>query len=488
MAFRFPGDLAVERDLWRALRRGSDLVDRIGPERWSTEVLHHPMRSEAGRSVTYAAGVLSRIDEFDAAFFGISPREAAWHDPQQRLLLELAWEAMESGGQLPSSLARSDCAVYVGISAVDYGMRAMDDFSAVTAHSITGNTLSIAANRLSYVFDLRGPSVAVDTACSSSLVALHQACNSLRMGEASTALVGGVNLLLHPYPFIGFTKASMLSASGRCRAFDAAADGYVRAEGGAVVLLKPLAKAMADGDFIQAVILATGINTDGGRKTSITIPSGEGQVELLKEVLERSGLSASEVDYVEAHGTGTAIGDPIEAAAIGEVYGRHRAQSQRLPIGSVKTNLGHLESASGMAGLVKAILVLRNRAVPPSLHWQTPNPHIDFTGLNIEVVTKYRPLVKQGRKALVAAVNSFGFGGANAHVVLQEFRARRRVPRRIKAGDPPLFLSARTPQALRELAGRYAKLLKQMPTAYYDIAYGAAHRREQLERRMALPA
>ncbi|HMI37057.1 MAG TPA: polyketide synthase, partial [Steroidobacteraceae bacterium] len=488
MAFRFPGDLAVERDLWRALRRGSDLVGRIGPERWSTEVLHHPKRSEAGRSVTYAAGVLSRIDEFDAAFFGISPREAAWLDPQQRLLLELAWEAMESGGQLPSALARTDCAVYVGISAVDYGMRAMDDFSAVTSHSITGNTLSIAANRLSYVFDLHGPSVAVDTACSSSLVALHQACNSLRAGEAATALVGGVNLLLHPYPFIGFTKASMLSASGRCRAFDAAADGYVRAEGGAVLLLKPLDKALADGNFIQSVILATGINTDGGRKTGITIPSGEGQADLLREVLGRSGLSADEIDYVEAHGTGTAIGDPIEAAAIGEVYGRHRARSQPLPIGSVKTNLGHLESASGMAGLVKAILVLKNRAVPPSLHWTTPNPHIDFAGLNIEVVTRYRPLLKHGRKALSAAVNSFGFGGANAHVVLQEFRARRRAPRRIKVDDPPLFLSARTPLALRELAGRYAKLLKQMPAAYYDIAYGAVHRREQLERRMALPA
>ena len=198
MAFRFPGDLAAEREFWRALRRGSDLVSQIGPERWGTGVLQHPKRSEAGRSVTFAAGVLSRIDEFDAGFFGISPREAAWLDPQQRLLLELAWEAMESAGQVPSSLAHSDCAVYVGISGVDYGMRAMDDFSAVTSHSMTGNTLSIAANRLSYVFDLHGPSLAVDTACSSSLVALHQACNSLRSGEASTALVGGVNMLLHP--------------------------------------------------------------------------------------------------------------------------------------------------------------------------------------------------------------------------------------------------------------------------------------------------
>src|SRR5258708_21235123 len=433
MAFRFPGDLAVERDLWRALRRGADLVGRIGPERWATEVLQHPKRGEAGRSITYAAGVLSRIDEFDAGLFGIAPREGAWLDPQQRLLLELAWEAMEAGGQVPSRLARTNCAVFVGISGVDYGMRAMDGFSALTGHSMTGNTLSIAANRLSYVFDLHGPSVAVDTACSSSLVALHQACTSLRTGEASAALVGGVNLLLHPYPFIGFTKASMLSASGRCRAFDAAADGYVRAEGGAVVVLKPLDKALADGDAIQAVILATGINTDGGRKTSITIPSGEGQVELLKAVLERSGLSASEVDYVEAHGTGTAIGDPIEAAAIGEVYGRHRARGQPLPIGSVKTNLGHLESASGMAGLIKTILALKNRALPPSLHWKTPNPHIDFGGLNIEVLTKYRPLVQQVPRAVAAAVNSFAFGGSNAHFLLQQFQPRGRAPRLLAA-------------------------------------------------------
>ena len=488
MAFRFPGDLAAEADLWRALRRGSDLVGRIGPERWSTDVLQHPKRSEAGRSITFAAGVLSRIDEFDAGFFGISPREAAWLDPQQRLLLELAWEAMEAGGQVPSALAGSDCAVYVGISAVDYGMRAMDDLSAVTAHSMTGNTLSIAANRLSYAFDLRGPSAAVDTACSSSLVALHHACNSLRMGEASAALVGGVNLLLHPFPFVGFTKASMLSASGRCRAFDAAADGYVRAEGGAVVLLKPLDKALADGDAVQAVIVASGTNTDGGRKSGITIPSGEGQANLMREVLARSGLAADDVAYIEAHGTGTPIGDPIEAAAIGAVYGRSGTRGSALPIGSVKTNLGHLESASGMAGLIKAILILKNRALPPSLHLTTPNPHIDFAGLNIEVVTRYRLLPKSARKALAVGVNSFGFGGANAHVLLQQHRPRRQAPRRIKPGVPPLFLSARTPQALRELAGRYANQIRQTPTAYYDIAHAAAYRRERLERRLALPA
>lgn len=488
MAFRFPGDQSDEQGFWQALQEGRDLVGCVGSERWATALLQHPERSEPGRSVTFSAGVLLRIDEFDANFFGISPREAAWLDPQQRLLLELTWEAMENGGLAPSSLAGSDCAVYVGISGIDYGMRVMDDLSGMTAYSMTGNTLSIAANRLSYVFDLRGPSVAVDTACSSSLVALHHACASLRAGESSLALVGGINLLLHPSPFVGFTKASMLSANGRCRAFDASGDGYVRAEGGAVLLLKPLHKAMTDGDDIRAVILATGANADGSRKTGITIPSSEGQAELMRAVLRRSRLSPDDIDYIEAHGTGTAVGDPIETAAIGEVYGRCRPHDRPLPIGSVKTNLGHLEPASGIAGIVKSVLILKNRALPPSLHLATPNPRIDFAGLNLDVVTHYRPLPKTGRKKLVVGVNSFGFGGANAHVLLQEFRPGKQPRRPVVAFRPPLFLSARTGQALRDLAGRYAELLRQKPAAYYDLAYGAAFRRERLEKRLAIKA
>lgn len=486
MAFRFPGDLCDEQALWLSLKEGRDMVGCIGPERWSTDLLQHPVRAEPGRSVTFSAGVLSRIDEFNAGFFGISPREAAWLDPQQRMLLELCWEAMENAGSPPVRLAGSDCAVYVGISGVDYGMRGIDDMSAMSAYSMTGNTLSIAANRLSYVFDLRGPSVAVDTACSSSLVALHQACNVLRAGESSMALVGGVNLLLHPYPFVGFTKASMLSAKGRCRAFDAAGDGYVRAEGGAVLLLKPLATALADGDAIESVILASGINADGGRKTGITIPSVEGQADLMRAVLRRSGLNPGDLDYIEAHGTGTAVGDPIETAAIGEVYGRARSVDRPLPIGSVKTNLGHLESASGMAGLVKAVLVLKNRALPPSLHLETPNPHIDFAGWNLDLVSAYRPLPDARDKKLVVGVNSFGFGGANAHVLLQEFPAARQPKLLRKSANLPLFLSARTTQALRDLAGRYAELLRARPLDCYDIAYAAAIRREHLEKRLVL--
>lgn len=486
MAFRFPAGCNDEPSFWTALKEGRDLISQIPSERWATDELQHTRRSEPGRSITFSAGVLPHIDGFDADFFGISPREAAWLDPQQRLLLELSWEALENAGILPSSLAGSDCAVYVGISSLDYGTRGLDDLAAMSAHSMTGNTLSIAANRLSYFYDLHGPSLAVDTACSSSLVALHHACRALQTGEASAALVGGVNLLLHPYPFVGFTKASMLSANGRCRSFDAAGDGYVRSEGGAVLLLKPYARALADGDEIQAVILASGVNTDGARKTGITIPSSEAQAELMCQVLARSGLSAADVDFIEAHGTGTIVGDPVEARAIGQVYGQNR--NAPLPIGSVKANLGHLEAASGMAGLVKTVLALKNQALPAALHLQTPNPHIDFHGLNLTLCREYTALPTPSGRPLVAGVNSFGFGGANAHVLLQAHPAistQNRTAEQLSM--PPLFLSARTDAALRDLARRYATSLEQasIPT-YYALAHAAAWRRERLQKRLVL--
>ncbi|MCX5472056.1 SDR family NAD(P)-dependent oxidoreductase [Alcaligenes sp. A-TC2] len=482
MAFRFPGDLSQPDQFWNALIEKRDLVTEIPADRWATAELQHDKRSEPGRSITFSAGVLSRIDEFDADFFGISPREAAWLDPQQRLLLELSWEAMENAGVLPSSMAGSDCAVYVGISGLDYGMRGLDDLASLTAHMMTGNTMSIAANRLSYIYDLHGPSMAVDTACSSSLVALHQACSSLRNGEASTALVGGVNLLLHPYPFVGFTKASMLSADGRCKAFDEAGNGYVRSEGGAVLMLKPLEQALADGDQVQAVILATGVNADGARKTGITIPSCQGQIELMRSVLERSGLTAADVDFVEAHGTGTAVGDPVETTAISAVYGKSR--EQRLPIGSVKANLGHMESASGMAGLVKTVLALQHQALPPALHLNTPNPAIDFDGLNLELLPQGRELQRTDGKPLVAGLNSFGFGGANAHVLLQAPVATTAQSATVpNSGLPPLVLSAKTEAALREHAGNYADLLDgKTAQDFYDVSYAVTHRRQTLAR------
>jgi acyl transferase domain-containing protein/NADPH:quinone reductase-like Zn-dependent oxidoreductase/acyl carrier protein/short-subunit dehydrogenase len=487
MAFRFPGNCDDEGSFWAALKEGRDLVTQIPTDRWATSELQHPKRSEPGRSITFSAGVLSRIDEFDAGFFGISPREAAWLDPQQRLLLELSWQAMENAGIAPSTLAGTNCAVYVGIAALDYGTRALDDMASLSANSMTGNTLSVAANRLSYVYDLRGPSLAVDTACSSSLVALHHACRAIQAGEADCALVGGVNLLLHPYPFVGFTKAAMLSATGRCRPFDAAADGYVRSEGAAVLLLKPYQQAVADGDDIQAVILASGVNADGARKTGITIPSAEGQAELMREVLARSGLAAGDVDFIEAHGTGTVVGDPVEATAIGEVYGKPHATP--LPIGSVKANVGHMEAASGMVGLVKTVLALKHRALPGSIHLENPNPRIDFQALNLALSTEYRTLPASDRP-LIAGVNSFGFGGANAHVLLQGPPAA--TPRLVATGAaadrlPPLLVSARSASALAALAGRYAdELVAHGATVYEDVAYGAAFHRDRLDKALIL--
>ncbi|WP_343653627.1 SDR family NAD(P)-dependent oxidoreductase [Herbaspirillum sp.] len=493
MGFRLPGDLGNESELWAALKAGRDLVTEVPADRWATDELQHPTRAEPGRSITFAAGVLSRADQFDAEFFGISPREAAWMDPQQRLLLELTWEALEHAGVPPASLAGSDCAVYVGISSLDYGTRVLDDLSSLGGHMMTGNTMSVAANRISYVFDLHGPSLAVDTACSSSLVALHHACVALQTGQASTALVGGVNMLMHPYPFVGFTKAAMLSGDGRSKAFDESGDGYVRAEGGAVLLLKPLAQAEADGDEILAVIRASGVNADGSRKTGITIPSRDGQVELMRSVLARSGLAAGDIDFVEAHGTGTSVGDPIEAAAIGAVYGAGAGREQPLPIGSVKANLGHLEAASGMAGLVKTVIALRQRALPASLHLDTPNPRIDFAGLKLALLTEYTELTPRNGRTLVAGLNSFGFGGANAHVLLEAGPRRATgaaVASPASRGLPPLYLSARTDEALRQLAARYARWLDQevADECCYDIAYASATGRQRLARRLVCRA
>jgi acyl transferase domain-containing protein/NADPH:quinone reductase-like Zn-dependent oxidoreductase/acyl carrier protein/SAM-dependent methyltransferase len=481
MSLRLPGGIASAEDLWVALNEARDLVTEIGNDRWPVGLLAHPRRSEPGRSVTFSAGVIDRIGAFDAQFFGISPREAELMDPQQRLLLELAWEACEDAGIPPSSLAGSNCAVYLGISGLDHGVRLVDDLATLTAHTMTGNTMSVAANRISYVLDLHGPSVAVDTACSSSLVALHHACLALRTGEATAALVAGVNLLLHPYPFIGFTKASMLSAGGRCRPFAEGGDGYVRAEGGGMFLLKPLAAAQRDGDRILGVIRATGVNTDGARKSGLTIPSGAAQEALMRRVLAESGLAADAIDYLEAHGTGTRVGDPIEAGAIGRVYGQDRAEA--LPIGSVKSNLGHMEAAAGIAGLAKALLVARHGVVPATLHAEHLNEAIDFNGLGIDVVRRRRVLARSRTRRV--AVNSFGFGGVNSHAILEVAEAAAIAAIAPATLPQPLVLSAQDPAALRELAGRYAEALAAAPAAG-GIAHAAWSRREWLRERLGI--
>jgi acyl transferase domain-containing protein/acyl carrier protein len=491
MACRFPGEASSPEAYWDVLKEGKDLVTEVSSERWGTDFYQHPDKKEPGKSYTFSAGVLPQVDEFDASFFGISPREAAQMDPQQRLLLELTWEALENGQQLPESLAGSDCAVYIGIASTDYAHRRMDDLSSLDPYSMTGNTASIASNRISYIYDLQGPSVSVDTACSSSLVALHQACNAIWNGDAPFAITGGVNMLLHPFGFVGFSKASMLSPRGRCRAFDNTGDGYVRSEGSAVLFLKPLEDAERDGDPIHAVIVNTGINCDG-RTNGISLPSTEGQAALLSKVYDGAGVDPDSLCYVEAHGTGTAIGDPLEAAALTKALSKKR--NKALPIGSAKTNLGHLETASGMAGLLKVILSLKNKAIPASLHFNEPNANIDFKGDKLSVVTSFTPL-ESSEKPLLMGVNSFGFGGANAHVIVEEYKPETKIKKSNSAQNkqtassyPPLFLSANNTQALRDMAGQYRDLLQQDGVNYTDVAWSAYANRQQFDTGLAVHA
>ncbi|MHA7681440.1 SDR family NAD(P)-dependent oxidoreductase [Cupriavidus sp. PET2-C1] len=486
MSCRFPGGVRNPDDFWNLLVNEVDAITEIPADRFGTEFYLHPAKREPGKSYTFSAGVLDDIAGFDADFFGVSPREARQMDPQQRLLLELAWEAFENAGQLPAEMAGSNCAVFIGVASQDYGDRGADDLSVADAYSATGNTLSIASNRISYLFDLRGPSMSIDTACSSSLVALHQACNAIHAGEADTALAGGVNLLLHPSPFVSFAKASMLSPTGRCRAFDAAGDGYVRAEGGALVLLKPLDKALADGDSVHAVIVSSGVNSDGHSQGGINVPVAATQAALLNDVYARAGVDPLDIAYVEAHGTGTAVGDPIEARALTEVLGKDRAPDRPLLIGSAKTNVGHLETASGMAGLLKTVLCLKHKAVPATVHFRNPNPNIDFAGGGLRVVDQYQPLDTNG-KPLLMGVNSFGFGGTNAHVLLGEAEARSgAADKTVPAAVPSaLILSARSLDAVRELASRFHARL-QAGASWEALASAVARKRQWLHQRAVI--
>jgi phthiocerol/phenolphthiocerol synthesis type-I polyketide synthase C len=476
-SFRMPGTTPAR--FWDDLLAGRDLVTEVEPSRWAAAAYLHPNKDHPGSAYTFAAGSLGDVSGFDAGFFAISPREAALMDPQQRLLLEMSWETFENAGIRPSTLRGSDCGVYIGISTADYSSRMADDLSAIDASFATGNTSSIAANRLSYMYDLRGPSMAIDTACSSSLVAFHQACRAIAAGEISQALAGAISLHLHPVGFVSFSKATMLSRQGRCRVFDASADGYVRSEGGGVFLLKDYDQAVADGNPILAVVAHSAVNSDG-RKSGLTVPSVAAQASLLMNAYRDAGISPSEIDYIEAHGTGTAVGDPIETRALGDALGQHRSKNQPLPIGSVKGNVGHLEAASGVAGLLKALHCLRHRIVPAHIGMDTPNPHIAFKDWNLEVLTANKPLRSSGR--LVIGVNSFGFGGANAHVILESYGAHApATPALPKASALPIVVSARDAPALKVAARDLAKFIRgQSQSALYDIAYQSVHGRERL--------
>jgi acyl transferase domain-containing protein/NADPH:quinone reductase-like Zn-dependent oxidoreductase/NADP-dependent 3-hydroxy acid dehydrogenase YdfG/acyl carrier protein len=485
-SFRLPG--TTRDQFWPDLLSGRNFVTQVDSERWSQEGYWHPKKSHAGTSYTFAAGSLGDVSGFDADFFAISPREAAQIDPQQRLLLELSWEALENAGIRPADIRGTRCGVYVGISTNDYSLRFADDLSVIDSSTATGTSTSITANRISYALDLRGPSMAVDTACSSSLVALHLACRSILSGESTQALAGGISLHLHPFGFVAFSKASMLSRRGACSVFDACGDGYVRSEGAGVFVLKDYDQALADGDSILAVVPVSLVNSDG-KSSGLTVPSLQSQIELLKQAYSDSGIAPAEIDYIEAHGTGTAVGDPVETRALGEALGRFRAPDDPLLIGSIKSNLGHLEAAAAVAGLVKALHCIRHRTVPGNIHFETPNQNIHFDEWNLRVAARATPLKPAGK--LVIGINSFGFGGTNAHVVLESPPAglTGERPYRLEHTALPVLLSGRSPMALKAAARDLGAFLgSHADVDLYDVAYTAAFHREWHEHRAIVRA
>jgi acyl transferase domain-containing protein/NADPH:quinone reductase-like Zn-dependent oxidoreductase/acyl carrier protein/SAM-dependent methyltransferase len=467
---RFPGGVNNPDALWKLLVEGREAVCEVPPDRWNVERFYDAEPGLAGKSIAKRGGFVDGIDQFDPQFFGISPREAPYIDPQQRLLLETAWEAIEDAGLVLDFDKGTDIGVFVGISHNDYQVIQGTPWDSVgiSAHSPTGSAHSIAANRISYCLNLLGPSVAMDTACSSALTAVHAACEHIRTGRGDVAMAGGVTVMITPGGFIGFSQAGMLSPEGKCKAFDASANGFVRGEGAGMVLLKRLSRAIADGDPIHGVIIGTALNQDG-HTNGISLPSPEAQARLVTEACLDAGISPLQIGFVEAHGTGTAVGDPIEAHALAEALCADRTVDAPLIIGSVKTNMGHLETAAGVAGLVKAVLVLKYGQIPANLHFETPNPNIDFERLKLRVNTTLEPFPATDGRRMVG-VNSFGFGGANAHIIVEEAPAR---PHRDHSEKPterawPIVLSARSEAALRASASQLAAWLEERSHANGD--------------------
>ncbi|MCK7612098.1 type I polyketide synthase [Roseibium sediminicola] len=478
---RLPG-AKDSAEFWSLLKNGECAVTSVSEDRWPLARFGHPTQSTSGKTYTWAAGQLDDVWGFDPAFFGISPREAVQMDPQQRLLLQLVWEALEHANIRPSDLAGTTTGVYVGASSLDYHHRFLVDPAMADMQFMTGNTLSIVSNRISYIYDLRGPSFTVDTACSSSIVALHEAVSAIESGQIDTAIVCGVSLLLSPFAFVGFSRATMLSPTGLCQAFDANGDGYVRSEGGAVLVLRAARAGLPKGAKSHGKLLATGINADG-RTVGLSLPSPYAQADLLREIYEGLDIDPSALAFVEAHGTGTRVGDPAEADALGRVIGQKR--SDALPIGSVKTNIGHLEPVSGLVGLIKSVMALREDLLPKSLHFRTPNPDIPFEDLNLKVAGRAIELQRTSNRRL-AGVNSFGFGGTNAHAVIGDADPVAEESSSTSS-EAPLVLSARSTGALKDLAARYADQLDSASDELAgDVIATSAHARDLLSERLVV--
>lgn len=515
---RLPGGASDHRTYWQNLLDGKDCITPTPRSRYDVATLGSRDKAKPGRLVGGRGGYIDGFDEFDPAFFGISGREADHMDPQQRKLLEVAWEALEDGGQKPAELAGREVGVYVGAFTLDYKILQFSDlsFDTLAAHTATGTMMTMVSNRISHCFDFRGPSVSLDTACSSSLVAVHLAVQSLQRGETDLALAGGTLLHIAPQYTIAETKGGFLSPQGRSRTFDAAADGYVRAEGVAVVALKRLSDALRDGDPVHAVVIGSGVNQDG-RTNGITVPNPDAQVTLIERVCAEAGIVPGSLQYVEAHGTSTPVGDPIEAGALARALAVGRRPGDKCYVGSVKTNIGHTESASGLAGLIKSALALKHRTVPPHINLERLNPAIDQAALPYEIPTEVTPWPDHEGPAR-AGVNSFGFGGTNAHVLLEAAPepAPAPVPAPVDDATAPvdaaagttahgpdaagpaaarplwtvLPLTAREAAALPELAAgvqaELAGVRGGSPARPADLGHTLAHRRQHHDARLSV--
>ena len=488
---RFPGGVRDSESLWEMLKNGTDTITPVPSSRWNSADFYDPKPQTPGKICASDGGFIEQpIDMFDYQFFGLSPREATFLDPQQRMLLEVSWEAFEDAHIVPEQLFNSLTGVFVGIGANDYA-RHLDAAQETNAYVGTGNALSVAAGRLSYVLGLTGPSLAVDTSCSSSLISVHLACQSLRLRECNLALAGGVNLMLSPVTSIIFSQAGMLAPDSRCKTFDAKANGYVRSEGCGIVVLKRLSDARQDGNRILALIRGSAINQDGP-SGGLTIPNGPSQEAVIRSALKNGRINPEQISYIEAHGTGTSLGDPIEVGALGEVFGTKHSKKNPLYIGSIKTNIGHTEFAAGIAGLMKVVLQLRYQAIVPHLHWHQPNPIIDWASLPIRIPTEIIPWLREDT-ARLAGVSCFGFNGTNGHIVLEESPVDDLDPAQGKKENGEdchlLTLSAKTEDALHDLVDRYRDYLKAHPeAALADICDGAYMGRSHFKQRLAITA
>ncbi len=488
MSCRFPGGANDPEAFWQLIEDGVDAITEVPADRWDIDALYDPDPDVPGKMSTRWGGFVENVAHFDPQFFGISPREASSMDPQQRMLLEVTWEALENAGQAPDRLAGSRTGVFVGIVNNDYQQLQLADggIASIDTYYGSGTGHSLASGRISYVLGLQGPSISIDTACSSSLVAVHMAVLSLRSGECGLALVGGSNAILSPEGNIALSKFHFMAPDGRCKTFDARADGFVRGEGCGMVVLKRLSDALIDGDNIHGVILGSAVNQDGA-SSGLTAPNGPAQEQVFRDALLNAGISPGEVDFVEAHGTGTSLGDPIELQALGNVFAEGHSPDNPLFIGAVKTNLGHLESAAGVAGMIKLVLAIKHRAIPPNLHFEQPSPHVNWKNLPLKVPIRLTPWEKTTRR--VGGVSSFGFSGTNVHVIVAEAPTSQHV---MAGTDRPLHLLALAAQnntALKDLASRFSgHLLEHPEVSLEDVAWSANQGRAHFSHRLAIIA